>query len=86
MNGPWNSVLALSSYLPGLMPIRMTPLGGLLLTEDSYAEMTRIVLDIADKCCKGRVLSALEGGYNLDALALSVLAHLGVMTARATDS
>ena len=62
------------------------PLGGLLLTEDSYAEMTRIVLDIADKCCKGRVLSALEGGYNLDALALSVLAHLGVMTARATDS
>ncbi len=62
------------------------PLGGLLLTENSYAEMTRIVLNISEKCCKGRVLSALEGGYNLDALALSVLAHLRVMTIRASDS
>lgn len=56
------------------------PLGELLLTEDSYAEMTRMVLDIANKCCKGRVLSALEGGYNLNALAMSVEAHLKVMT------
>lgn len=59
---------------------RNDPLGELLLTEDSYAEMTRTVLDIAHKCCKGRVLSALEGGYNLNALAMSVEAHLKVMT------
>lgn len=59
---------------------RNDPLGDLLLTEDSYAEMTRIVLDIADRSCKGRVLSALEGGYNLKALAYSVEAHLRVMT------
>lgn len=58
---------------------RNDPLGDLLLTEDSYAGMTRMVLDIADKCCKGRVLSVLEGGYNLDALALSVEAHLRIM-------
>ena len=59
---------------------RNDPLGELLLTEDSYAEMTRTVLDIAHRCCKGRVLSALEGGYNLNALATSVEAHLKVMT------
>lgn len=58
---------------------RNDPLGELLLTEDSYAEMTRLVLDIVGKCCKGRVLSALEGGYNLNALAISVEAHLKVM-------
>lgn len=59
------------------------PLGELLLTEDSYAEMTEIILDIAHKCCKGRVLSVLEGGYNLNALATSVEAHLKVMTGSA---
>lgn len=58
---------------------RSDPLGELLLTEDSYAGITRIVIDIADRCCKERVLSALEGGYNLNALAMSVEAHLKVM-------
>lgn len=62
------------------------PLGELLLTEDSYAEMTNIVMDIADSCCKGRVLSALEGGYNLNALALSVEAHLKAMIDRPAGS
>lgn len=61
---------------------RDDPLGDLLLTEDSYAEMTRIVLDIADKRCNGRVLSSLEGGYSLSALARSVEAHLRVMASR----
>jgi len=55
------------------------PLGNLMLTEASYAEMTKIILDIADMRCKGRVLSALEGGYNLNALAMSVEAHLKEM-------
>lgn len=62
------------------------PLGDMLLTEGSYAEMTRIVLDISEKRCKGRVLSVLEGGYNLNALALSVEAHLRVMINRQTGS
>lgn len=56
------------------------PLGELLLTEDSYREMTQIVLEIADKRGRGRVLSSLEGGYNLTALARSVEAHLRTMT------
>jgi len=50
-----------------------------MLTEASYAEMTKIILYIANTCCKGRVLSALEGGYNLNALAMSVEAHLRAM-------
>lgn len=58
---------------------RDDPLGNLMLTEASYGEMTKITLDIANTCCKGRVLSALEGGYNLNALALSVEAHLRAM-------
>ena len=38
--------------------------------------MTRIVKSIAEECCDGRVVSVLEGGYNLEALAESVEAHL----------
>ena len=62
---------------------RNDPLGELLLTEDSYTEMTKTVIEIANRCCKGRVLSALEGGYNLNALAMSVEAHLKVMAGSA---
>src|SRR6185295_18239711 len=47
-------------------------LGRLDLTPDGYKAMTKTVREIADACCKGRVVSMLEGGYNLDALADSV--------------
>ncbi|MBL7223685.1 MAG: SUMF1/EgtB/PvdO family nonheme iron enzyme [Candidatus Brocadiae bacterium] len=52
------------------------PLGGCALTAAGYARLTRIVKAIAERCCKGRLVSVLEGGYNLDALADSVEAHL----------
>ena len=55
---------------------RDDPLAGLKVTEAGYGELTRIVREIADTCCKGRVVSALEGGYNLLALGRSVEAHL----------
>ncbi|HZE97862.1 MAG TPA: SUMF1/EgtB/PvdO family nonheme iron enzyme [Planctomycetota bacterium] len=51
-------------------------LGELDLTPAGYAAMTKKVREIADACCKGRVVSMLEGGYNLDALADSVEAHV----------
>jgi acetoin utilization deacetylase AcuC-like enzyme/formylglycine-generating enzyme required for sulfatase activity len=51
-------------------------LGRLDLTPDGYRAMTKTVRDIAEATCKGRVVSMLEGGYNLDALADSVEAHL----------
>lgn len=55
------------------------PLGGMKLTADGYAGMTAIVKEIADKCCNGRIVSVLEGGYGLDGLAASVEKHISVM-------
>ena len=51
-------------------------LGRLGLTADGYSAMTKKVREIADACCKGRIVSMLEGGYNLEALADSVEAHV----------
>ena len=55
---------------------RDDPLAGLAVTEAGYAELTRLVRQVADACCRGRVVSVLEGGYNLIALGRSVEAHL----------
>jgi len=52
------------------------PLGGMLLTERGFAAMTALVRDAAEDVACGRVISALEGGYNLKALSRSVRAHL----------
>jgi acetoin utilization deacetylase AcuC-like enzyme len=51
-------------------------LGGLKLTAKGYADLTRIVKAIAAEHCRGRIVSTLEGGYNLDALAECVEAHI----------
>jgi acetoin utilization deacetylase AcuC-like enzyme len=55
------------------------PLGGMKVTTNGYASLTRIVTGIADHCCEGRVVSVLEGGYNTKAVAESVEAHLRVL-------
>jgi acetoin utilization deacetylase AcuC-like enzyme len=50
------------------------------VTEDGFAAMTRRVKQLAAECCGGRVVAALEGGYDLEALADSgraVLEELG---------
>jgi acetoin utilization deacetylase AcuC-like enzyme len=52
------------------------PLAGMGLTEEGYADLTRIVTGIAARHAHRRVLSSLEGGYNLTALAASVDRHL----------
>jgi acetoin utilization deacetylase AcuC-like enzyme len=49
------------------------------VSAQGYADLTRIVRGIAQTCCKGRVVSVLEGGYNLEGLADSVEAHLRVL-------
>ncbi len=51
-------------------------LGSMKVTTSGFAKLSRIVNDIADKCCHGRLVSVLEGGYNLSALAMSVEAHI----------
>lgn len=58
---------------------RLDPVGSLCLESEDYAELTRVVLDVARTHCKGRVVSCLEGGYSLNALAESVQAHLATL-------
>lgn len=55
------------------------PLGSINLTTEHYAWMTRRLMECADHHCNGRILSVLEGGYDLDALALSVAVHIGTL-------
>ena len=61
------------------------PLASIRLVEDDFRWLTQELMDIADHYCAGRIISALEGGYNLKALASSVAVHvktlMGVFTA-----
>jgi acetoin utilization deacetylase AcuC-like enzyme/formylglycine-generating enzyme required for sulfatase activity len=54
-------------------------LGSMKVTSQGFAELTHIVKDIARKCCEGRLVSVLEGGYHLQGLADSVEAHIQVL-------
>jgi len=55
------------------------PLAGMNLTADGYQALTRVVQELAGEHAGGRVLSCLEGGYNLAALAASVEGHIRVL-------
>ncbi|MBI3356929.1 MAG: histone deacetylase [Nitrospirae bacterium] len=52
------------------------PLASMALTEAGYEDLTGIVVGIAKRHAKGRILSSLEGGYNLTALSVSVDRHI----------
>ncbi len=54
-------------------------LGRMKVTTPCYAELTRIVKGIAEKCCQGRLVMEFEGGYNLDNLADSCEAVVRVL-------
>jgi acetoin utilization deacetylase AcuC-like enzyme len=58
---------------------REDELGQLGLVEDDYAWITRRLVEVARRHAQGRIVSCLEGGYNLGALARSVSAHLRVL-------
>ena len=53
------------------------PLCQLNLNTDDFSWVTRRLLEVADNHCHGRLISTLEGGYDLDALADSVAEHVG---------
>ncbi|MGB8813020.1 MAG: histone deacetylase family protein [Paracoccaceae bacterium] len=59
------------------------PLAGLNWREADFAWVTGRICDVADQFCGGRVVSCLEGGYDLAALAQSAAAHVGVLKERA---
>jgi acetoin utilization deacetylase AcuC-like enzyme len=59
---------------------RRDPLGGMLVTEQAFGEMTRRIVEAAEKHSGGRVLSLLEGGYDPEGLAASVAEHVVALT------
>jgi acetoin utilization deacetylase AcuC-like enzyme len=52
------------------------PLGQLLLTDEDFVKMTSVAKEWADEVCAGRVISCMEGGYNLDTLGETVRANV----------
>jgi len=59
------------------------PLATLQLGEADFVWATNALCDIADAHCRGRLVSTLEGGYDLEALARSTAAHVRVLMERA---
>ena len=58
------------------------PLAGLAWELEDFVWLTNRICDLADKHCQGRIVSTLEGGYDLDALAASVAVHVKVLMER----
>jgi acetoin utilization deacetylase AcuC-like enzyme len=74
---------ALEAHRPELILVsagfdahRDDPLGGLELVEDDFRRVTELIVAMANDFARGRVVSVLEGGYDLNALSRSVAAHL----------
>ncbi|HVE71148.1 MAG TPA: histone deacetylase, partial [Thermoanaerobaculia bacterium] len=59
---------------------RRDPLGGMNVTEGAYGEVTRRMVEAADRHCNGGVFSLLEGGYDMEGLAASVAEHVTALS------
>jgi acetoin utilization deacetylase AcuC-like enzyme len=59
---------------------RRDPLGGMRVTERAYGEITRRIVEVANRHTHGRVLSLLEGGYDMEGLAASVDEHVRALS------
>lgn len=55
------------------------PLGCFDVTDDAFRRMTRTAMDVADQYCDGRLVSLLEGGYNIEGLAKATVAHVSTL-------
>jgi len=74
---------ALDAFAPEIMLLSAgfdahqdDPIAQINLTDETFEHMTRSLVAVADQRCQGRVVSVLEGGYNLRALGRSVVRHL----------
>lgn len=74
---------ALSRFAPDIIVVsagfdahRADPIGGLRLTEADFEWVTKEIAGLAREACGGKVVSLLEGGYDLSALAASLAAHV----------
>ena len=77
---------ALDSFAPDLVLIsagfdahRADPLAGLEFVEADFAWITEQLVELAARHCNGRIVSSLEGGYDLGALSRSAAAHVGAL-------
>ena len=86
----WSDVLlpAIDAFKPQLLLVsagfdahRRDPLAQLRLEAGDYAWITRELVRLAQRHCGGRIVSTLEGGYDLDALRESSVAHVGELLA-----
>ncbi len=55
------------------------PLTNLKMQSADFGALTEMLVDVADRCCDGRIVSVLEGGYELDALRECVKSHLSAL-------
>ena len=58
------------------------PLGDFQLSDEDFQELTEVMLEIAAHSAQGRLVSVLEGGYNLDGLAKASAAHVNRLMAQ----
>lgn len=79
-------VRAIDDYRPNAILLssgfdahRRDPLGGMNVTEQAYGEITRRIVECASRWSEGRVLSLLEGGYDLEGLSASVAEHVSAL-------
>lgn len=81
----WSRIIlpALNDFSPQMILISAgfdaharDPLAQLELDEDDFSWVTQEIMAVAKGCCEGKVVSALEGGYDLSALGASVAAHV----------
>jgi acetoin utilization deacetylase AcuC-like enzyme len=77
---------ALTAFAPDILIVsagfdahRLDPLAGMNLEDSDFHWITKELMQIADQTCEGRIVSILEGGYSLDALATSTMAHVSAL-------
>ncbi|RZT39610.1 histone deacetylase family protein [Cupriavidus agavae] len=77
---------ALTAFAPEILIVsagfdahRLDPLAGMNLEDSDFQWITSELMRIADQTCDGRIVSILEGGYSLDALATSTAAHVSTL-------
>ena len=64
----------------------MDPLGGMKVTSEGFSYLARLVMNIADTCCDGKIVFCLEGGYHLAGLTSSVKSVLMEMSGETNAS
>ena len=64
---------------------RDDPLAGLEFTDEDYGWVTEQLIEVADRHCRGRIVTVLEGGYNLQALGSASAAHVTALMTASSD-